>query len=448
MRIVLGVSGGIAAYKAVLLLRRLREEGHQVDVVPTPAAENFIGRPTWEALSGRPVTTSVFSAVDEVRHVRLGQEADLVVVAPATADLLARARAGMADDLLTSTLLATQAPVVLVPAMHTEMWLHAATQENVSVLRHRGVDVMDPADGRLTGTDTGPGRLPEPEAIHEHLRTYVDGGADHPSAPTPAPSAVPEPEVTSDAAPGAESDAGPLAGRTVLITSGGTREPLDPVRYLGNRSSGKQGAALARAALAAGAHVHVIAGIMEVEIGPPSERLTVEHIETAQQLQAAVERQAPGIDVMFMAAAVADFRPRDYAASKIKKTSDGQSPVIELERNPDILAGTVRRRQQSGLGPRLIVGFAAETGSEHEEPLQLAQEKLVRKGCELLVLNTVSQGRVFGQDDTEVHILSSFSVQAVLGEAEPVTVRGSKDEAARAVVASAVRVLEASSTNF
>lgn len=447
MRIVLGVSGGIAAYKAVLLLRLLREEGHHVDVVPTPAAEHFIGRPTWEALSGRPVTTSVFSAVDEVRHVRLGQEADLVVVAPATADLLARARAGMADDLLTSTLLATQAPVVLVPAMHTEMWNHAATQDNVSVLRQRGVDVMNPVDGRLTGTDTGPGRLPEPEAIHEHLRTYWHQRADHAVEQVALPSAVPEPAVTSVAESSA-ADSGPLAGRTVLITAGGTREPLDPVRYLGNRSSGKQGAALARAALEAGATVHVIAGIMEAEISSPSERLTVEHIETAEQLQAAVERQAPGVDVLFMAAAVADFRPRDYVASKIKKTSDGQSPVIELERNPDILAGTVRRRQQTGLGPRLIVGFAAETGSDHEEPMQLAQEKLVRKGCELLVLNAVSQGRVFGQDDTEVHILSSFSIQAVLGEAEPVTVRGSKDEAARAIVGSAVRVLDASSTNL
>ena len=448
MRIVLGVSGGIAAYKAVLLLRLLREEGHHVDVVPTPAAEHFIGRPTWEALSGRPVTTSVFSAVDEVRHVRLGQEADLVVVAPATADLLARARAGVADDLLTSTLLATQAPVVLVPAMHTEMWNHAATQDNVSVLRQRGVDVMDPADGRLTGTDTGPGRLPEPEAIHEHLRAYWHERSDDSADQVAVSSAVPEPEATSVSESSVAPDSGPLAGRTVLITAGGTREPLDPVRYLGNRSSGKQGAALARAALEAGATVHVIAGIMETEISSPSERLTVEHIETAEQLQVAVERQAPGVDVMLMAAAVADFRPRDYAASKIKKTSDGQSPVIELERTPDILAGTVRRRQQTGLGPRLIVGFAAETGSDREEPMQLAQEKLVRKGCELLVLNTVSQGRVFGQDDTEVHILSSFSIQAVLGEAEPVTVRGSKDEAARAIMASAVRVLDASSTNF
>ncbi len=432
MRIVLGVSGGIAAYKAVLLLRLLREEGHQVDVVPTPAAENFIGRPSWEALSGRPVTTSVFSAVDEVRHVRLGQEADLVVVAPATADLLARARAGMADDLLTSTLLATQAPVVLVPAMHTEMWLNPATQDNVRVLRERGLDVMDPADGRLTGADTGPGRLPEAEAIHSHLRAYWQDEAEDRSGPTAAESAEP----------------GPLSGCRVLITAGGTREPLDPVRYLGNRSSGKQGAALARAAVEAGAEVHVIGGIMEAEIDPLPGRLSVERIETAAELQAAVERQAPGADVMFMAAAVADFRPRAYAVSKIKKTPDGESPVIELERNPDILAGTVRRRQRDGQGPRLIVGFAAETGRDQDEPLQLAQEKLVRKGCELLVLNTVGEGLVFGQDVTEVHILSSFGIQAVLGDAEPVTVRGSKDEAARAIVQSASRALNASAMTF
>ncbi|GAB3178102.1 bifunctional phosphopantothenoylcysteine decarboxylase/phosphopantothenate--cysteine ligase CoaBC [Nesterenkonia halophila] len=433
MRIVLGVSGGIAAYKAVHLLRLLREEGHQVDVVPTRAALEFVGRPTWEAISGRAVTTDVFESVDEVRHVRLGQQADLVVVAPATADLLARARAGTADDLLTSTLLATEAPTVLVPAMHTEMWRHPATVDNVAVLRDRGVDVVEPASGRLTGADTGPGRLPEPEEIHAHLRRLLDGDAVG-SRPADGPAV-------------ASSGAGPLAGRRVVVTAGGTREALDPVRYLGNRSSGRQGVALAEAALAAGAEVHLVAGIVETELPAAGPRLSLEHVESARELQQAVAAQAPSADVLLMAAAVADFRPADYAAAKIKKTDDVDAPTITLTRNPDILAETVRARPARG-GPTVIVGFAAETGDDDTDPLELAQTKLLRKGCELLVLNRVGEGLVFGRDSTEIHVLASFGVQGVLGDVEPAHVVGTKREAADAVVDRAARLLVAAGGRF
>ncbi|GAA1148567.1 bifunctional phosphopantothenoylcysteine decarboxylase/phosphopantothenate synthase [Nesterenkonia lutea] len=430
MRIVLGVSAGIAAYKAVHLLRLMREDGHQVDVIPTPASEQFVGRATWEAISGRPVTTSVFSGIDEVRHVRLGQEADLIVVAPATADLLARVRAGMADDLLTTTLLATEAPILLVPAMHTEMWTSAATAENVATLRSRGLEVMEPAVGRLTGKDTGPGRLPEPEEIHVRVNELLavaqgPGGASAPLAGTfDAPDSEAQP---------------PLLGRRVVVTAGGTREPLDPVRYLGNRSSGKQGLALAEAAAAAGAQVHLIAGIMDVT-APDLPNITAEHIETAAQLRAAVERATDGADLLLMAAAVADFRPADYAAQKIKKTEDGTNPVITLERNPDILAETVQRRAQQGTGPTVIVGFAAETGSADAEPLELARAKLLRKGCDLLVLNQVGENLVFGRDETEIHILSSPELSDQAQDAnrgEPVSMRGTKRQAAEAILAAA-----------
>ena len=419
MRIVLGVSAGIAAYKAVHLARLLKADGHQLDVIPTPASLEFVGRATWEAISGRAVTSSVFEGVDEVRHVRLGQEADLVVVAPATADLLARARQGLADDLLTSTLLVSRAPTLLVPAMHTEMWEHPATAQNVAVLRERGNEVMEPAVGRLTGKDSGPGRLPEPEDIHSRVTEILSGLSDQAAAP-----------------------AGALAGRRVVITAGGTREPLDPVRYLGNRSSGKQGFALAAQAAAAGAEVQLIAGITEAEPPTGEARISVERIETAQQLQEAVHRLSAEADVLIMAAAVADFRPADYAQDKIKKTEDGQNPVITLERNPDILAGVVEQRRSSGEGPPVIVGFAAETGGAEADPMQLAQQKLQRKGCDLLVLNQVGENLVFGRDETEIHVLASAAAQTALGETEPVSCRGSKAEAAGVVVARTAQLLE------
>jgi phosphopantothenoylcysteine decarboxylase / phosphopantothenate---cysteine ligase len=424
MRIVLGVSAGIAAYKVVHLARLLKEDGHQVDVIPTPGSLEFVGRATWEAISGRPVTTSVFEGVEDVRHVRIGQEADLIVVAPATADLLARVRAGMADDLLTTTLLATEAPTLLVPAMHTEMWRNAATADNVAALRNRGIHVMDPAVGRLTGKDSGPGRMPEPGDIHARVEQLL-----HSEGPA------------QDSGPASQTPP-PLTGRRVVITAGGTREPLDPVRYLGNRSSGKQGFALAERAAQWGARVHLIAGITDAEPPPGISNLTVERIETAAQLHEAVLRESLHADVLMMAAAVADFRPADYAQAKIKKTDDGANPVIALQRNPDILADTVRRRAATGTGPEVIVGFAAETGDDAHAPVALAEQKLRRKGCDLLVLNQVGENLVFGQDSTEVHILASAAAQQTLGETEPVHLSGSKVEAAEAVVSQAARLLD------
>lgn len=432
MRILLGVSAGIAAYKAVQLVRLLKEDGHQVDVIPTPASLEFIGRATWEAISGRPVTTGVFEGVDEVRHVRLGQEADLVVVAPATADLLARVRAGMADDLLTSTLLSARAPTLLVPAMHTEMWRNPATVENVAVLRERGIEVMEPAVGRLTGKDSGPGRLPEPSEIYARVQELI--GPSYAYAPRSGSFFASDPQAQP-----------PLLGRSVVVTAGGTREPLDPVRYLGNRSSGKQGIALARKAAEMGADVVLVAGIVETELPTGLANLTVVRIEKADELHEAVLRLSAEADVLVMAAAVADFRPASYAAAKIKKTEDGQSPVITLERNPDILAETAARRGATGTGPAVIVGFAAETGDEQTEPLQLAQEKLLRKGCELLVLNRVGEDLVFGQDQTEIHVLASYGAQGVLGEDEPVHFSGSKEKAAAVVLGRTAQLLKARS---
>jgi phosphopantothenoylcysteine decarboxylase/phosphopantothenate--cysteine ligase len=399
MRIILGVGGGIAAYKSASLLRLFKEAGHQVTVVPTEAAEKFVGRATWEALSGQPVSTTVFDAVDTVNHVRLGQDADLVVVAPATADVLARAAAGLADDLLTNTLLMARGPVVFVPAMHTEMWQHPATQTNIATLRGRGALVMDPAVGRLTGKDTGPGRLPEPEEIFEFALEQL--GESQPAASTTM-----------------------LLGKRVVITAGGTREPLDPVRFLGNRSSGKQGVALARAAAAAGAEVELVAAHMDVA---PPEGVKTTRVETALQLRTATLEASARADVVIMAAAVADFRPAEAAETKIKKRDDAADPVITLVRNPDILQEIVQARRDSGTGPALIVGFAAETGDSSSDVLGYARQKLARKGCDLLVLNQVGRDLVFGQDQTAISILDNSG-------ADPQTAAGSKDTVARAII--------------
>jgi phosphopantothenoylcysteine decarboxylase / phosphopantothenate---cysteine ligase len=389
VRIVLGVGGGIAAYKAALLLRLFTEEGHEVTVVPTDAALRFVGAPTWEALSGRPVQTDVWSNITDVPHVRLGQEADLVVVAPTTADLLAKAAHGLAGDLLTNVLLTARCPVVLAPAMHTEMWEHAATRANVATLRERGVTVVEPASGRLTGADTGPGRLPEPEAIHAAALEALGG----------SPSGSP--------ARGAD-----LAGRTVLISTGGTREPLDPVRYLGNRSSGKQGLALAEAAAARGAQVTLVAANLAL---PVPGGITVVPVQTALELQAEMTARAESHDVVVMVAAVADFRPADYVESKIKKTHDpadpDAAPTIRLVRNPDVLAGLVADR--GSRGAPFIVGFAAETGDATGSVLELARQKLARKGCDLLVVNEVGTDKTFGADDTSVHVLTRDSEAVV-----------------------------------
>lgn len=408
LNIVLGVGGGIAAYKSALLLRLFTEAGHKVTVIPTEASTKFVGVATWEALSGRPATNDVFDAVDTVNHVRIGHEADLIVVAPATADLLAKAAAGLANDLLTTTLLMARGPVLFAPAMHTEMWAHAATTANVAMLRSRGVHVLDPAVGRLTGPDTGPGRLPEPEEIFAAALALVDS-----------------PAATDD---GAAPLGGPLTGKRVVITAGGTREPLDPVRYLGNRSSGKQGVALAVAARNAGAEVTFIHAHMDVQ--PPT-GVASQQVETALELRTATLGACVAADVVIMAAAVADFRPATVSDGKIKKRDDTADPIIELVRNPDILAELVTHRAAANR-EQLVVGFAAETGDADGGVMDYARAKLLRKGCDLLVVNQVGPGRngteaVFGQDVNNVTILA-------LDGAEPRQAAGSKQDVANAVV--------------
>ncbi|MEV3871913.1 bifunctional phosphopantothenoylcysteine decarboxylase/phosphopantothenate--cysteine ligase CoaBC [Streptomyces sp. NPDC049906] len=370
-RVVLGVSGGIAAYKACELLRRLTESGHDVRVVPTASALHFVGAATWSALSGQPVATEVWSDVHEVPHVRIGQGADLVVVAPATADLLAKAAHGLADDLLTNTLLTARCPVVFAPAMHTEMWEHPATQENVATLRRRGAVVVEPAVGRLTGVDTGKGRLPDPGEIYEVCRRVLARG-------------VREPDLT---------------GRHVVVSAGGTREPLDPVRFLGNRSSGKQGYALARSAAARGARVTLVAANTAGALPDPA-GVDLVPVGTAAQLREAVLAAAATADAVVMAAAVADFRPAAYAPGKIKKR-DGQEPdPIVLVRNPDILAEVSRDRARPG---QVVVGFAAET----DDVLDNGRAKLRSKGCDLLVVNEVGERKTFGADENEAVVLGA-----------------------------------------
>lgn len=391
MRIVLGVAGGIAAYKAAHVLRSLTEAGHEVRVVPTRAALEFVGRATWEALSGHPVTPEVFDDVPEVAHVRLGRRADLVVVAPATADLIARAASGRADDLLAATLLTATCPVLMAPAMHTEMWQHPATRANVASLRERGVHVLDPDSGRLTGADSGPGRLPEPEAIVAAALALVD------------PEGKPR---TQD-----------LAGRGVVVSAGGTREPLDPVRFLGNRSSGRQGVALARTALARGARVTLVAANLTVR--PPA-GVRVVPVETTAQLRDAVRSAAAEADVVVMAAAVADFRPAVGSEHKIKKDPAGAVPPLALVQNPDVLAELVADPVRPG---QVVVGFAAETGDAEGDVLAHGRAKALRKGADLLAVNAVGEGRGFGTEHNAVTVLDA--------QGNPVAVvEGSKDAVA------------------
>src|ERR1700742_3020260 len=387
-RIVVGVSGGIAAYKACTVVRQLAEGGHEVRVIPTDSALRFVGAATFEALSGNPVHTGVFEDVHEVPHVRIGQAADLVVVAPATADLLARAVHGRADDLLTATLLTARCPVLFAPAMHTEMWLHPATVDNVATLRRRGAVVLEPASGRLTGTDSGPGRLPEAEEITTLAQLLLER---HDALPYD------------------------LAGVKVLVTAGGTREPIDPVRFVGNRSSGKQGYAVARVAAQRGAQVTLIAGHTAGLIDPAG--VDVVHVSSAEQLGNAVSKHAPDADVLVMAAAVADFRPTQVSAAKIKKSPDSRddAPTIEVVRNDDVLAGAVRARTHGEL-PNMaaIVGFAAETGDANGDVLFHARAKLRRKGCDLLVVNAVGDGRAFEVDNNDGWLLASDGAEAAL----------------------------------
>lgn len=437
MRIIVGIGGGIAAYKAAMLLRLFAKNGDEVIAMPTPNATKFVGVPTLEALSGNPVSTDVFDRVPEVNHVRQAEQADAVVIAPATADLLARLAAGRADDLLSSTVLTTHAPVILAPAMHTQMWEHPATQANVQTLRSWGYHVIEPAIGRLTGPDSGPGRMPEPEdifAVALDVIARFPKGQVHPVyTPGYAPTeplytgteqermaAARQATLTSallgqDADVSAD-DSSPLSGRLVVITAGGTREALDPVRFLGNRSTGKQGVALAEAARDLGATVHLIGANLEV---PAPEGVQVTRVVSALELREATLEASAAADVLIMSAAVADFRPAEFAEFKIKKSADSEdAPVIQLVRNPDILREVVVRRQQareagdSVLGPKLIVGFAAETGSAEKTPLELGREKLQCKGTDFLAVNTVGVNRGFGTDDNTITLLSTLNDEA------------------------------------
>ena len=402
-RVVLGVSGGIAAYKACELLRRFSESGHDVTVVPTAAALEFVGPATWSALSGKPVAADVWHDVHRVPHVRIGQDADLVVVAPATADLLAQAAHGLAGDLLTSTLLTARCPVVFAPAMHTEMWEHLATQDNVATLRRRGAVVLEPAEGRLTGADTGKGRLPDPGEIFEAAREVL------------ARSGVANPLD--------------LAGRRVVVSAGGTREYLDPVRFLGNRSSGRQGYALARAAASRGAEVTLVAANVTL---PDPAGVKVLSVETTAELRDAVLAAAATADAVVMAAAPADYRPVAVSGTKIKKADDGSAPALALQQNPDILAELSHDRPRPGA---VVVGFAAETGDETGSVMEMARAKLARKGCDLLVVNDVTGGAVFGSPDNEAVLLDAA------GGAVPVP-RGSKSALAHQVWDRVVALLD------
>jgi phosphopantothenoylcysteine decarboxylase/phosphopantothenate--cysteine ligase len=391
-RVLLGVGAGIAAYKACEMLRLLKEAGHRVRVIPTPDALRFVGEPTWAALSGEPVTTGVWSDVEQVTHVRLGQSADLILVAPATADLLARAAAGLAQDLLGATLLTARCPVVYAPAMHTEMWEHPATRANVALLRERGAIVAEPAVGRLTGSGSGPGRLPEPAELF----------------------ALAEAVIYRQTA-GASS----LASRRVLISAGGTREELDPVRFLGNWSTGRQGYALARAAVARGADTTVLAANVELP-GPAGARIV--RVVSARDLHAGMLAQAPEADVVVMTAAVADFRPVTRRDAKIKKDGGVPGPIV-LAENPDILADLSARKAAHGQHTQVIVGFAAETDQDEDA----ARAKLERKGCDLLVVNPVGGGRGFGDGDNEAVVLGADGSRTVIP-------RGSKDALAAFVL--------------
>jgi phosphopantothenoylcysteine decarboxylase/phosphopantothenate--cysteine ligase len=367
LRIVVGVTGGIAAYKAVGVVRELVLRGHDVHVVATDAALRFVGRPTLEAISRNPVETELFDGVAEVRHVALGQSADLVIVAPATANTLAKLAAGIADDLLGTTILASTAPLVVAPAMHTEMWQNAATRDNVATLGRRGVHVVGPASGQLTGRDSGPGRMAEPVDI-------VDAAL-----------AVLRPRD--------------LAGRRIVVTAGGTREPLDPVRFIGNRSSGRQGVAIAEAARDRGADVVLIAAHLEL---PPPGGVEVREVGTAEELRTAALAAAAGADAVVMAAAVADYRPENVAPSKIKKEQQGDALELRLVRNPDILAELSATHGEG----RVIVGFAAETEPDDEALLALGRAKIARKGCDYLVVNRVGWNEGFATEGNTVVIVS------------------------------------------
>jgi len=372
--IVVGITGGIAAYKAVNVVRAFVLLGDDVHVVATAAALRFVGKPTLEAISRNPVHTDLYEGVAEVRHVAIGQSADLIVIAPATANSIAKIALGLADDLLGNTILASTAPLVLAPAMHTEMWNNPATVANIATLRSRGVTIVGPGIGRLTGSDSGPGRMEEPDTIVDAALAAL---------------------ALRRAASGPDQD---LAGRQVLISAGGTREPLDPVRFLGNRSSGRQGVALAEAAVARGAEVTLVAAHLEVAV---PDGVTVRTVSSTLDLQEAMRTAAPAADIVIMAAAVADYRPAEVQADKIKKDVAGDRVSLELVRNPDVLAGLVDGRRPG----QVIVGFAAETESDDALRRELGRTKIQRKGCDLLVLNRVGWTQGFATERNEIEVL-------------------------------------------
>lgn len=400
VNIVVGVTGGIAAYKTVQLVRLLVKGGHEVTVIPTEDALRFVGQPTWEAISRHPVTTSVHEDVARVRHVALGQSADLVIVAPATANTIAKMAAGLADDLLGTTLLATVAPVIVAPAMHTEMWRHPATQANIATLRARGVIIAGPADGELTGGDTGPGRVLEPEQLHELvLGTLTSAGRPQ-----------------------------DLAGLRVVVSAGGTREPIDPVRYLGNRSSGRQGVAIAVEAASRGAVVELVAANIGSDVLAAAEQagIGIRAVGTAAQLAEAMRAAAARTDVVVMAAAVADYRPATVSDQKLTKES-GLLERIELVENEDVVAGLAAARAE-GAAPdwQTIVAFAAETAIDPEQRRDRARRKRERKGVDLLAVNLVDDERGFEAPDNAVEVIGAAG--RVVAAAE-----GTKREVAQAL---------------
>ena len=365
-KLILGVAGGISAYKSCDLLRRLQDEGFIVDVIPTAASLNFVGKATWQALSGRKVITDLWSDVETVPHVSMAKESDLIVIAPTTADLLAKLASGLADDLLTNIVLASTAPKILVPAMHPEMWLNPATVANVKLLQERGFFIITPDEGRMTGSDIGIGRYPESSRIISEINLHVMSSAD-------------------------------LKGKKILITAGGTREPIDPIRFIGNRSSGKQGFALAMAAASRGAQVHLISANTDL---PIIEGITTTYVETAEQMASVLQIEFPHSDALIMSAAVADARVANYSDQKIRKESLNQ---IDLEKNPDILK-TLSGIKKTG---QIIVGFAAETSADISTLEQSGHEKLASKSLDLIYVNNVSNGAIFGSDQTQGLIIDN-----------------------------------------
>lgn len=371
--IILGVGGGIAAYKACDLLRRLQDNGFSVTVVPTPSSLNFVGKATWEALSGREVTSSVFESVDQVRHVSLAKHAEAIIIAPATADLIARIAHGRADDLLTNVILASTSPILIVPAMHPAMWSNPATIENVKILKSRGIQVMEPEVGALTSGDTGKGRFPETSSILQVFQNSTLAGDD-------------------------------LRGKRVLVTAGGTREAIDPVRFIGNHSSGKQGVAIAEAALHRGAQVTLIAANVNEEI---DSKIEIIRVESATQMLIELEKSFSKADFLFMAAAVADARVSNKASEKIKKSN---LTSLELVENPDLLLTLSMRKDK-----QIIIAFAAETevSKDLDEAHNQARQKMIRKGADFMYLNDVSHGEIFGSDETRGWLISALDVEEV-----------------------------------